>query len=102
MFRPTHPGVVRLMRQTISAGIPTAVCGEMGGDINLVPLLVGLGVSELSVGAHLLPVVRYAIRHLNYEECRAMAEEALQAEDSYTIRGLSVDMAHRCYPELFN
>ena len=102
MFRPTHPGVVRLMRQTISAGIPTAVCGEMVGDINLVPLLVGLGVSELSVGAHLLPVVRYAIRHLNYEECRAMAEEALQAEDSYTIRGLSSDMAHRCYPDLFN
>ncbi len=101
MFRPTHPGVVRLMRQTISAGIPTAVCGEMGGDINLVPLLVGLGVAELSVGAHILPLVRYAIRKLNYAECRAMAEEALQAEDSYTIRNLSVEMAHRCYPELF-
>ncbi len=102
MFRPTHPGVVRLMRQTIAAGIPTAVCGEMGGDINLVPLLVGLGVAELSVGAHLLPVVRYAIRKLNFAECRAMAEQALQAEDSYTIRNLSVEVAHRCYPELFN
>lgn len=101
MFRPTHPGVIRLMHQTIAAGKPTAVCGEMGGDINLVPLLVGLGVAELSVGAHLLPVVRYAIRHLNYKECRAMAEEALQAEDSYTIRNLSSDMAHRCYPDLF-
>lgn len=101
MFRPTHPGVVRLMRHTISAGIPTAVCGEMGGDINLVPLLVGLGVSELSVGAHLLPLVRYAIRHLNYEECRRMAELALQAEDSYTIRNYSVEMAHAAYPDLF-
>ncbi len=102
MFRPTHPGVVRLMRHTIAAGIPTAVCGEMGGDINLVPLLVGLGVAELSVGAHLLPLVRYAIRHLNYEECRQMAELALQAEDSYTIRNYSSDLARKSYPDLFN
>ena len=101
MFRPTHPGVVRLMHHTIAAGIPTAVCGEVGGDINLVPLLVGLGISELSVGAHLLPLVRYAIRHLNYEECREMAERALQAEDSYTIRNYSVELAHKSYPDLF-
>lgn len=102
MFRPTHPGVVRLMRQTILAGIPTAVCGEVGGDINLIPLLVGLGVAELSVGVHLLPLVRYAIRHLDYEECRKMAEKALEAEDSYTIRDLSVALAHKSYPDLFN
>ena len=101
MFRSTHPGVIRLMRQTINAGIPTAVCGEMGADIKLLPLLVGLGATELSVGTHLLPLVRYAIRHLNYEECRAMAEEALLAEDSYTIRTLSKALAKKSYPGLF-
>ncbi len=101
MFRPTHPGVVRLMSKTMSAGVPTAVCGEMGADISLVPLLVGLGVAELSVGTHLLPVVRYAIRHLNYEDCRTMAQEALEAEDSYTIRRLSQQLAMRSYPSLF-
>ncbi len=102
MFRATHPGVIRLMRQTINAGIPTAICGEMGADIKLVPLLVGLGATELSVGTHLLPLVRYAIRHLNYEECRAMAEQALQAEDSYTIRELSAALALKSYPALFD
>lgn len=101
MFRPTHPGVIRMIRQTISAGIPTAICGEMGGDINLIPLLVGLGATELSVGTHLLPLIRYAIRHLSYEECRRMTELALQAEDSYTIRGLSQDLARKSYPSLF-
>ena len=101
MFRSTHPGVIRLMRQTINAGIPTAVCGEMGADIKLLPLLVGLGATELSVGTHLLPLVRYAIRHLNYEECREMAEKALQAEDSYTIRALSKTLAMKSYPGLF-
>lgn len=101
MFRPTHPGVVRLMGQTVAAGIPTAICGEMGGDINLVPLLVGLGAAELSVGTHLLPLIRYAIRHLHYGECRAMAEKALLAEDSQTIRDLSVRLARQSYPLLF-
>ena len=101
MFRSTHPGVIRLIHKTIEAGIPTAICGEMGGDITLVPLLVGLGATELSVGAHLLPLIRFAIRHLNYDECREMAQLALQAEDSRTIRSLSKAVALRSYPNLF-
>ena len=102
MFRATHPGVVRLMHSTMQAGIPTTICGEMGGDINLVPLLVGLGAAEISVGTHLLPLVRFAIRSLSYEECRAMAEQALKAEDSVTIRNLTRDLAMRSYPQLFD
>ena len=101
MFRPTHPGVVRLMHRTIQAGVPTAICGEMGGDITLLPLLVGLGAKELSCGTHRLPLVRFAIRHLNYAECREVAEQALQAEDSKTIRALSKALALRSYPNLF-
>lgn len=102
MFRPTHPGVVRLISHTIEAGIPTAICGEMGGDITLVPLLVGLGASEISVGTHLLPLIRFAIRHLDYAECRQMAEQALQASDSKTIRALSKAVAIKSYPNLFD
>ena len=102
MFRPTHPGVVRLISHTIEAGIPTAICGEMGGDISLVPLLVGLGASEISVGTHLLPLIRFAIRHLDYEECRSMAQQALQASDSKTIRALSKALALKSYPSLFD
>lgn len=101
IFRVTHPGVVRLMARTIEAGIPTTICGEMGGDLNMLPLLVGLGATEISVGTHLLPVVRVAIRHLNYEECKSMAQYALQAEDSMTIRSLSRSMALKSYPDLF-
>ncbi|MEG2327759.1 MAG: phosphoenolpyruvate--protein phosphotransferase, partial [Akkermansia sp.] len=78
MFRPTHPGVIRLIDMTVKAGVdkgvPTAICGEMAGDILLLPLLIGLGARELSVGVHLVPVIRYAIRNLNYRACREMAE----------------------------
>lgn len=101
IFRVTHPGVVRLMARTIETGIPTAICGEMGGDLNLLPLLVGLGATDISVGTHLLPVVRAAIRRLDYAECKTMAQQALQAEDSMAIRALSRDLALKSYPELF-
>lgn len=105
MFRPTHPAVIRLIDMTVRAGegkgVPTSVCGEMAGDVMLLPLLIGLGVSQISVGIHLVPVVRYAIRHLDYGHCRAMAQQALKAPDSNTILGLSTETARKSYPSLF-
>jgi len=101
MFRPTHPGVIRLIHNTIKAGIPTAICGETGSDLSLVPLLVGLGADELSVGTHCAPLIRYAIRHLNYEECKEVARKSLSASDSLTIRNFSRDLAMKSYPKLF-
>lgn len=101
MFRPTHPGVIRLIHHTIKAGIPTAICGETGSDLSLVPLLVGLGAHELSVGTHCAPLIRYAIRHLNYEDCKEVARLSLLASNSLAIRTLSRDLAMKSYPKLF-
>lgn len=105
MFRPTHPGVIRMIDMTITAGdregIPTSICGEMAGDITLLPLLVGLGATVMSVGVHLVPIIRYAIRHLDQSECRLMAREALQASNSRTIVNLSTNLAKVSYPALF-
>lgn len=106
MFRPTHPGVIRLIDMTISAGerhgVPTSICGEMAGDITMLPLLIGLGAREVSVGVHVVPIIRYAIRHLHYWECKDVARQALQAHDSMTVRALSEALAWRSYPKLFN
>lgn len=105
LFRSTHPAVGRLINMTVQAGeregIPTAICGEMAGDILLMPLLIGLGAVSFSVGVHLVPVVRYAIRNLNYEECRAMAQEALASSNSRDIVNLSTALAKKSYPILF-
>lgn len=105
MFRPTHPGVIRLIDMALKAGskegIHTAICGEMAGDITLLPLLIGFGTNELSVGVHNIPIIRYAIRHLNYEECRLMAERALEGPDSATILDLTLQLAQKSYPALF-
>lgn len=105
MFRPTHPAVVRIMNMTVEAGnkagIPTAICGEMAGDITLLPLLVGLGATSMSVGVHLVPIIRYAIRNLDYGQCRDMAQQALLAPHSRYIVEMSSTLARASYPALF-
>jgi phosphotransferase system enzyme I (PtsI) len=106
LYRPTHPAVVRLIKQTVdaavNAGIWTGVCGEMAGDIRLTPLMLGLGVEELSVGPHQVPRVRRAIRALSHAECVAMANEALKTPLSPEIMNATVGLARKYYPELLD
>ena len=106
LYRPTNPAVIRLIHHTVQAshdnGIWTGICGEMAGDLNLIPLLVGLGVDELSVGTHQLPKIKKAVRSLSYKECHAMSEEALKCRFSKEILNLSQDIAHNSYSFLID
>lgn len=106
LYRPTHPAVVRLIKRTIDAatdnGIWTGICGEMAGDIRLTPLLIGMGVEELSVGPQQVPIVGQAIRSLSYAECAAMSDEALRHNRSQGILDLSMDLARKRYGDLLD
>lgn len=92
---PLHPAVLQLIRVTCqaaaAAGIPVSICGEMGGDPTVVPLLVGLGLTELSVPVPAVPLVKAAIRRTTQAACRALAEQALYCDDSKAVRALLVD-----------
>jgi phosphoenolpyruvate-protein phosphotransferase (PTS system enzyme I) len=105
LYRPTHPAVIRLIHRTIQAGaqegIWTGICGEMAGDIRLTPLLIGLGVDELSVGPQQVPSIRKAIRSLSHAECSAMADDALKGTLSSDILSLTQTMAKKYYADLF-
>ncbi len=106
LYRPTHPSVIRLIKRTIDAandnGIWTGICGEMAGDIRLTPLLIGLGVEELSVGPQQVPGVGQAIRSLSYAECAAMSDEALRHNRSQGVLDLSLSLARKHYGELLD
>jgi len=106
LYRPTHPAVIRLIKRTIDAandnGIWTGICGEMAGDIRLTPLLIGLGVEELSVGPQMVPRVGQAIRSLSYAECAAMSDEALRHTRSQGVLDLSLALARKHYAELLD
>lgn len=77
-----QPAVLRLIGQTVQAahdaGIWVGLCGELGGDERATPLLLGLGLDELSMNAPSIPAVKDAIRSLTMEEAQQMAEEALE------------------------
>ena len=106
LYRPTHPAVIRLIKRTIDAatdnGIWTGICGEMAGDIRLTPLLIGLGVEELSVGPQQVSGVGQAIRSLSHAECAAMSDEALRHTRSQGILDLSLTLARKHYGELLD
>ncbi len=80
LHQPTNPAVIRLIDMTVraaaAAGIPVSVCGETASDPVLGVLWVGLGVSELSMSASYLPVLRKVLRALSSGEIREMADLA--------------------------
>jgi phosphocarrier protein FPr len=86
------PAVLRLIDQTVRAakahGRWTGVCGGIASDPQAVPLLVGLGVDELSVSVPVIPAVKAQVRRLRLAECRALAVAALECADAADVRAL--------------
>ncbi len=105
LYNPTHPALLRLIQMTVEAGkrhgIWTGVCGEMAGDPALVPLLLGLGVDELSVAPPMVPMIKHLVRRLKLSEAREMAQSALQSESSVDILARSRALVQRTAPGLF-
>ncbi|HEU5071095.1 MAG TPA: phosphoenolpyruvate--protein phosphotransferase [Verrucomicrobiae bacterium] len=105
LYEPTHPAIVRLIKLTVDAahqaGIWTGVCGEMAGDPVLVPLLLGLGVDELSAAPPTVPQIKFLIRRLKISEARELAAFALQCESAAEILRRCQALAHQSAPELF-
>jgi phosphocarrier protein FPr len=86
------PAVLHLIARTCAAarkvGIPSAVCGALAGDLTAVPLLLGLGVGELSVGAAQAPSVKARVREVSLDACRTLAVRALEATTAAEVRTL--------------
>ena len=87
-----HPAVLRLIAETCKAakahGRWVGVCGAMAGDPLAVPVLIGLGVKELSVAIPSVPAIKERVRSLSLEECRSLAARCLQAADPAEAREL--------------
>ncbi|MCA9775312.1 MAG: phosphoenolpyruvate--protein phosphotransferase, partial [Candidatus Eremiobacteraeota bacterium] len=89
------PAVLRLIKRTVEAAHANdcwvGVCGGIAGEPQAIPILVGLGVDELSVGLPLIPAVKARIREYSLEECRKLAAQALDMEDASDVRALCPD-----------
>ena len=102
LFHEIHPAVLRLIKRTIDAGdkhgIPVGLCGEMGGNPRVAPILVGLGIHELSASPAYLPGVKRVIRAIKRSEAVELATRALLASDADEV-GTMLDewlAAHGC------
>lgn len=88
-----HPAVLRLIAQTTRGGAEhalwTGVCGGLAGDLAAIPILLGLGVSELSMPAAAIPEAKAMIRTLSLEACRGLAGRALAQPSAEAVRALS-------------
>jgi phosphotransferase system enzyme I (PtsI) len=104
LYNPTHPSILRMIKMTVDAGrakgIWTGVCGEMASDVSLTPLLIGLGIQELSATGVLVPRVKKAVQSLDASACESLAASALNMDDSTAILDMSRAMAREKYSEL--
>ena len=104
LYEPTHPAVVRLLKMIADAAhannIWVGVCGEMAGDIALTPLLLGLGMDELSTSAMLVPRVKRAVQSLAIPECRELVEETLKLDTPSEILARCLELADKHYGDL--
>jgi phosphoenolpyruvate-protein phosphotransferase (PTS system enzyme I) len=104
LYEPTHPAILRLLKMIADAAhannIWVGVCGEMAGDVALVPLLLGLGMDELSAGATLVPRVKRAVQSLTIPECRELVAETLKLDTASEILARCLELADKRYGDL--
>ncbi len=104
LYEPTHPAIIRLIKMIVNAAhahnLWVGVCGEMAGEIALTPLLVGLGVDELSTGAALVPRVKRAVQSLDIGVCLQLVDEVKNMESAEAILEKCEAIAKAHYPEL--
>jgi phosphoenolpyruvate-protein phosphotransferase (PTS system enzyme I) len=104
LYEPTHPAILRLLKMVADAAhandIWVGVCGEMAGDVALVPLLLGLGMDELSAAATLVPRVKRAVQSLTIPECRDLVEDTLKLNTPSEILARCLQLADSHYGDL--
>lgn len=92
LYQHLQPAVLHLVRQVIdaahAAGKWVGMCGEMAGDPEAIPVLLGLGLDEFSMSAGALAGARDLIRSLSHADCRSLAERALACSDVEAVRAL--------------
>jgi phosphotransferase system enzyme I (PtsI) len=95
LYNPLHPAVLRLVQfateAALRARIPVSVCGEIAGDPRFTPLLLGLGIQDLSMTANALPRVKQRIRNLDYLAATRFARTVMDQWDSVRIAMLLDD-----------
>ena len=106
LYSPVHPAIIRLLKMTIKAAeennIKLGICGEMGGEIEYIIPLLGLGIREFSVApAMTIPEVKKIIRSVTFERAKEIAETVCSFNDPAETSKYLRNIAQEIIPEIF-
>ena len=97
LYDPLHPAVIRLIADITSAALrmrrPVSLCGEMAGNPQMLPLLLGLGLRSFSMNATAVPRIKQAVRAVSLDECRRFARRVAEEAEPETVAKLVNDFA---------
>ncbi|MEX2415416.1 MAG: phosphoenolpyruvate--protein phosphotransferase [Paenibacillaceae bacterium] len=92
LYDPFHPAIIRMLQLTVEAaernGIAVSVCGEIAGDPEALPMLLGLGLRDFSMSAHSVLDVKNRLLSLKVAECRSLLKSILTCKTGEEIRVL--------------
>jgi phosphoenolpyruvate-protein phosphotransferase (PTS system enzyme I) len=95
MYEPFHPAILRMIQKAIKAGkkagIEVSLCGEMAGDPFCLPILLGLGLEELSMNSRAIPFIKKLIRSITMEEARKDFKKVLRLNTAREVRAFISD-----------
>jgi phosphoenolpyruvate-protein phosphotransferase (PTS system enzyme I) len=103
MYQPLHPAILRSLRQIVSAarknGIDACICGEMAGDPNYLPVLLGLGYNELSMGAASILRVKQLLRQFTKTDAESITEACFGFSTAAEVEVFLKDALSRFFAE---
>jgi len=92
LYKPLHPAMLKTIHTVIQAGKrwnrPISICGEMAGELHSAPILIGLGMRQMSMNAGSIPWIKHLIRELQISDCKTLAEHALSCTTSAQVHTL--------------
>ena len=106
LYQPGHPSVVRLLDSVVRAanehGRWVGICGEMAAEPLFVPLVLGLGIHELSMSPVAIPLVKDLVRDINMLEAEELVTNAMACGSAEEVATLCRDFVERIAPELLD
>lgn len=99
LYEPTHPAVIKLVREVVKAGrrhrTPVSVCGEIASEPEYALLLIGLGLRTLSVTSSAIPALKRVVRSVQLADCERIAKKALTFDSSGSVSAFLRDQARK-------
>ena len=106
LYNPSHPAVIRLIKEVIRASrrreVPVSCCGEAAGELEYAILLIGLGLRTLSVTGGSIPRLKRLIRSVTIPQCERLARKASTLDSEVAVSAFLRDQARKIVPEAFD